>query len=218
MFTENLPLLLESLLSTVYIVFISGLISVFFGTIIAIALFLTGKDQLCENTAVHKVLNFIVSISRSIPFIVLMVALIPLTRFLVGTSIGTTASIVPLTIAAIPFFARILEGKLIQLDSGIFIAAQSMGLSTFQIIKKVLFPELFPHFINCVVILIVSLIEYSTMSGAMGGSGLGNTVLQYGYYQFNTQIMFEALIFIVALVLLVQTVGNKLVKYFSYPT
>ncbi len=218
MWLDDFFLISNSLLSTIYIVCISGIISVFFGTIIALGLFLTSPNQICEQTYIHKILNVFVSISRSIPFIVLMIVLIPFTRFLIGTSIGTTASIVPLSLAAIPFFARILEGKLLQLDSGILVAAQSMGLSTFQIIRKIIFFEILPHFINCIIILLVSLIEYSTMSGAMGGSGLGNTVLQYGYYQFNTQIMIEALLMIVALVITVQVLGNKLVKHFSYPT
>jgi len=218
MLLEDTQLILESLMVTVYIVLISGLISIFCGTLIALGLFFTGKDQICEQKFIHTILGSLVSISRSIPFIILMIALIPFTRFIVGTSLGITASIVPLSIAAIPFFARILEGKLLQVNPGIFVAAQSMGLSTLQTIRKVLFPELLPHFINCIIILLVTLIEFSTMAGAMGGGGLGNTVLQYGYYQFNTRIMIEALIVIIVLVLSVQALGNKVTKYFSYPS
>lgn len=218
MLLEDLSLLSQSLFETLYMVVISGCVSIFFGTGIALALFLSGHGQMCENKKIHAFLNMIVVLGRSIPFIILMIALIPLTRIIIGTAVGTTAAIVPLSIGAIPFFARILEGKLQQLPSGIFIAAQSMGLTVFQVIKKIVLPEMLPYFMNCVTILLVTLIEYSTMAGAIGGGGLGSTALQYGYYQFNTRILLEALVCIVLLVLTVQSVGDKISKYFSYPT
>lgn len=214
---ENAALLFESCVATVYMVFVSALISFCLGLPIALGLTVTAKGQFLSNRFVHKSLGFIVTLGRSIPFIILMIAIIPLTRFLIGTSIGTTAAIVPLSIAAVPFFARILEGKFAALNPGLIEMAQSLGLSPWQIITKVILPESFPAIVNATTVLIVSLTEYSAMAGAVGGSGLGNMAIQYGYYQFNTPVMFLAIFALIFFVLFFQFIGDAITRKVSFP-
>lgn len=216
MFQETLDQLLESTVATVYMVSISGLFAFFIGLPLAVALSVTAKGMFCENVFFHKLLSSIVTIGRSIPFIILMVAIIPITRFLVGTAIGTEAAIVPLSIAAVPFFARLMEGKFASVDSGLIEAAQAMGCSPFQIICKVLLPEAVPGIANACTILFVSLTEFSAMAGAVGGSGLGNMAIQYGYYQFDTLIMLQALVVLVFLVLSIQFIGDFITRKLSH--
>lgn len=216
-FDENLPLLYESTLSTVYMVFVSAFVAFLIGTPIALGLTITAKGKFCQNLPIHKILSSIVTLGRSIPFIILMIAIIPLTRLIVGTSVGTTAAIVPLSIAAIPFFARIVEGKFAAVNPGVIEMAVAMGLSPAQIIFKVLIPEAVPGIANACTILVVSLTEYSAMAGAVGGSGLGNMAIQYGYYQFNTQVMLLALAALVVLVLGLQFLGDFLTRKLSFP-
>jgi D-methionine transport system permease protein len=210
MFDFNL--LYESFLSTLVIVISSASIAFVFGLPIGIALTVTDKNQFLENILVHKILSSIVTFGRAIPFVILMIALIPITRFIVGTSIGTVASIVPLAIASIPFFARIVEGKFKNIPSGITEAGLSMGFSNTQIICKMLIPEALPGLLNAFTILLISLTEYSAMAGAIGGSGLGNMAIQYGYYQFNTPIMMQAVGALILLVLFIQFSGDFLTK------
>lgn len=216
-FEENLPLLYDSTLSTIYMVFISAAVAFFVGTPIAIGLIVTAKGQFYENVFIHKILSYVVTLGRSVPFIILMIAIIPFTRFVVGTSVGTTAAIVPLSVAAIPFFARIVEGKFAAVNSGTIEAAIAMGLSPFQIIKKVLIPEAVPGIANACTILFVSLTEYSAMAGAVGGNGLGNMAIQYGYYQFNTPVMMLALVALVLIVLFFQHTGDFITRKVTYP-
>lgn len=217
-FNDNLPLLYESTLSTIYMVFVSACVAFCFGTPIALGLTVTAKGQFYENKFIHKILTAIVTLGRSIPFIILMIAIIPFTRLLVGTSIGTTAAIVPLSVASIPFFARIVEGKFAAVNSGVIEAAIAMGLSPMQIIFRVLIPEAVPGIANACTILVVSLTEYSAMAGAVGGSGLGNMAIQYGYYQFNTEVMLLALAALILLVLTLQFFGDFLTRKLSFPT
>jgi D-methionine transport system permease protein len=216
MFQETLNTLLESTLATIYMVMVAGFFAFLIGLPIAIGLTVTEKGMLYENIVIHKILSSIVSIGRSIPFIILMVAIIPFTRFVVGTSIGTAAAMVPLSVAAIPFFARVVEGKLAAVNSGLIEAAQAMGASPMQIIYKVLLPEAIPGISNACTILFVSLTEYSAMAGAVGGNGLGNMAIQYGYYQFNTPVMMQALVTLVALVLIIQFVGDLITRKVSH--
>jgi D-methionine transport system permease protein len=196
-------------------VFVSAFIAILFGLPLAVGMTVTEKDQFLENKYLHKSLSFFVTIGRSIPFVILMIAIIPLTRFIVGTSIGTKASIVPLAIAAIPYYARLMEGKLHLVSKGVIEAAQSMGLTPWQIITKVLLKESLPGFLNSTTILFVGLTEYSAMAGALGGSGLGNMAIQYGYYQFNDAVLFQAIVTLIFIVLFFQFVGDFLVKKFS---
>lgn len=211
----DFALLYESFLATILMVFVSGAVAFIFGIPIGIGLTVTGKNQFLENHIIHKILSSIVTLGRSIPFVILMIAIIPLTRFIVGTSIGTLASIVPLAIAAIPYFARLVEGKFKSVQFGVVEAALSMGLTPFQIIFKVLLPEAFPGLLNATTILLVSLTEYSAMAGAIGGSGLGNMAIQYGYYQFNNVVLIQAIIALILLVLLLQFLGDFFTKKFS---
>ncbi|APJ04616.1 methionine ABC transporter permease [Silvanigrella aquatica] len=215
MFLETLSTLLESTLATIYMVIVAGMTAFIFGLPIAIGLTVTAKGMFYENIYVHKILSSIVTIGRSVPFVILMVAIIPFTRFVVGTSIGTAAAMVPLSVAAIPFFARVVEGKLAGVNPGLIEAAQVMGSSPMQIIYKVLLPEAVPGIANACTILFVSLTEYSAMAGAVGGSGLGNMAIQYGYYQFNTPVMMQALVTLVALVLVIQFTGDFITKKVS---
>lgn len=211
----DFPLLSQSFLATIYMIAVSAAVAIFIGTPIAVGLTVTAKKQFLENALIHRILSSIVTLGRSIPFVILMIAVIPLTRFIVGTSIGTAASIVPLAIAAIPYFARLVEGKLHAVPFGVIEAALSMGLSPSQIIFRVLLPEALPGILNAVTILFVSLTEYSAMAGAIGGSGLGNMAIQYGYYQFNNAVMFQAIAALIILVLFLQFVGDTLTKKFS---
>ncbi|KAB8028525.1 methionine ABC transporter permease [Fluviispira multicolorata] len=216
MFQETLSQLLESTFATIYMVAVSGLVAFFIGLPIAIGLTVTAKGMFYENIVVHKILSSFVTIGRSVPFVILMVAIIPFTRFVVGSSIGTAAAMVPLSVAAIPFFARIVEGKFASINSGLIEAAQAMGCSPFQIIYKVLLPEAVPGIANSCTILFVSLTEYSAMAGAVGGSGLGNMAIQYGYYQFNTPVMLQALVVLVLLVLIIQFTGDYITRKISH--
>lgn len=215
MFQETLSTLLDSTLATIYMVIVAGLSAFLVGLPIAIGLTVTAKGMFYENAFAHKILSSVVTIGRSVPFVILMVAIIPFTRFMVGTSIGTAAAMVPLSVAAIPFFARVVEGKLSGVNPGLIEAAQAMGSSPIQIIYKVLLPEAVPGISNACTILFVSLTEYSAMAGAVGGSGLGNMAIQYGYYQFNTPVMMQALVTLVALVLIIQFVGDFITRKVS---
>ncbi len=216
MFLETLNTLVESTLATIYMVVVAGITAFIIGLPIAIGLTVTAKGMFYENIGVHKLLSSMVTIGRSVPFVILMVAIIPLTRFIVGTSIGTAAAMVPLSVAAIPFFARVVEGKLASVNKGLIEAAQAMGSSPLQIIFKVLLPEAIPGIANASTILFVSLTEYSAMAGAVGGSGLGNMAIQYGYYQFDTPVMLQALVTLVALVLVIQFTGDYITKKVSH--
>ncbi len=216
MFLETLNTLAESTLATIYMVVVAGITAFIIGLPIAIGLTVTAKGMFYENIGVHKLLSSIVTIGRSVPFVILMVAIIPLTRFIVGTSIGTAAAMVPLSVAAIPFFARVVEGKLASVNKGLIEAAQAMGSSPMQIIFKVLLPEAVPGIANAATILFVSLTEYSAMAGAVGGSGLGNMAIQYGYYQFDTPVMLQALVTLVVLVLVIQFTGDYITKKLSH--
>ncbi|RDB35121.1 methionine ABC transporter permease [Spirobacillus cienkowskii] len=216
MFLETLNTLLDATLSTIYMVLVAGFSAFIVGLPIAIGLTVTAKGMFYENVLVHKILSSIVTIGRSVPFVILMVAIIPFTRFIVGSSIGTAAAMVPLSVAAIPFFARVVEGKLASVNSGLIEAAQAMGASPIQIIYKVLLPEAVPGISNACTILFVSLTEYSAMAGAVGGSGLGNMAIQYGYYQFNTPVMLQALVMLVLLVLIIQFLGDFITRKVSH--
>lgn len=211
----DFSLLYESFTATILMVVVSAAVALLFGIPIGIGLTVTAKGQFLENSFIHKVLSAVVTLGRSIPFVILMIAVIPLTRFIVGTSIGTKASIVPLAIASIPYFARLVEGKFKTIHFGIIEASLSMGLSPLQIIFKVLLPETFPGILNATTILLVSLTEYSAMAGAIGGSGLGNMAIQYGYYQFNNAILLQALAALILLVLILQNVGDFFTKKMS---
>lgn len=207
---EMLVLLAKSFWETTYMVAVSSFISALLGIPLGIILVTTNKGHILENRSLNRVLGAIVNAARSTPFIILMVAIIPVTRLLVGTSIGTNAAIVPLSIAAIPFVARIVESALKEVDYGVIEAAQSMGASPREIITKVLIPEAMPAIILGITLTIISLIGYSAMAGAIGGGGLGDLAIRYGYQRFRADIMLITVVILIAQVQIVQSAGDYL--------
>lgn len=196
--------------NTIYMVAASAFFAFLIGLPLGVILMITDRDGLWENRAAHKVLGFLVNIGRSIPFAILIVAIFPFTRWIVGTSIGTTASIVPLTIAAAPFMARVIESALKEIDKQIIESGIVMGSTRMQIIFKILLPEALPSLINGITLTIVNLIGYSAMAGLVGGGGLGKVAIQYGYQRFNGFLMLLTLVILLLLVELVQWVGQGL--------
>jgi D-methionine transport system permease protein len=207
-----IALLLDALQQTLAMVFAAGLIGFLFGIPLGVLLHTSKKSGLLENISFNKVLGTVINIGRSIPFIILLVAIIPFTRFIVGSSIGTSAAIVPLTIAAIPFIARLVEGALLEVPSGLVEAAQAMGAKPMQIITKVLLPEALPGIINAVTITLVTLVGYSAMAGTVGGGGLGDVGIRYGYQRFDGTVMMITVVILVILVQIIQSLGDHLVK------
>ena len=209
---EMLALLAEALGETLYMVAISTLISTVIGIPLGVVLVTTSRGHILENLPVNHVLGAIANATRSTPFIILMVAIIPLTRILAGTSIGTNAAVVPLSIAAIPFVGRIVESSLREVDYGLIEAAQSMGASPLQIIRRVLLPEAMPSIILGLTLTIISLIGYSAMAGAIGGGGLGDLAIRFGYQRFRVDVMIATVIILIALVQAVQSCGDILAR------
>lgn len=205
---EMLSLLLKSFWETCYMVAASTLLATLVGMPLGVILTITGKGHILENKGVNSILGAIVNATRSTPFIILMVAIIPLTRIIVGSSIGTTAAIVPLTISAAPFIARIIESSLLEIDPGVIEASQAMGASPMQIILKVLLPEAMHSIVLGITLAIISLIGYSAMAGALGGGGLGDLAIRYGYQRFRMDIMIATVIILIAQVQIVQSLGN----------
>ena len=209
---QVVKLLLTGTLDTLQMTVISTVMAMLIGIPLGVVLVITSKGHILENTALNKILGAIINATRSIPFIILMVAIIPFTRMVVGTSIGTTAACVPLTLAAIPFLARLVETSIKDIQFGVIEAAQSMGASPFQIIRKVLLPEALPTIIDNVTELIVNLIGYSAMAGAIGGGGLGDIAIRYGYQRFQGDIMLATIIILIIMVQVIQMVGDALSK------
>ncbi|ATJ83016.1 methionine ABC transporter permease [Halomonas beimenensis] len=207
-----LELILEATLDTLYMVAVSGLISAALGIPLGVLLYVTRPRQILEQPALNGVLGVITNIGRSVPFIILMVAIIPFTRALVGSSIGTNAAVVPLTIAAIPFVARLVEGALNEISPGLVEAAQSMGATPWQIITKVLLPEARGGIFTALTVTIVTLVSYSAMAGAVGGGGLGDLGIRYGYNRFNPTIMLITVVILVVMVQGFQSLGDYLVR------
>ncbi|MEV4258057.1 methionine ABC transporter permease, partial [Spirillospora sp. NPDC049652] len=191
-------------------------ITAVFGVLLGLALVVTDRRGLAPLPAVHHVLGLVVNIGRSIPFIILLVALLPLTRALVGTTIGTTAAIVPLAISAIPFYARLVETSLREVDPGVVDAARAMGASRVQIAGKVLLREARPGLLAGLTVTFVALIGYSAMAGAIGGGGLGDIAIRYGYQRFENTVMIAVVAVIVVLVQVVQLLGDRLVRRLSH--
>ena len=205
-----IPTLWEGTLDTLYMVGVSTFFTLLFGLPLGVLLVITDKKGLTPAPAFNQILGVAVNILRSLPFIILLVLLIPFTRWVVGTTIGATAAIVPLAIAAIPFFARVAETSLREVDHGLVEAAQAMGCSNWQIIYKVFIPEAFPSLILGGALTIISLISYSAMAGAIGGGGLGDLAIRYGYQRYETEIMVVTVILLILLVQGIQYLGNKL--------
>ena len=207
---QIINLLLQGFLETIQMTVISTVVAVLIGVPLGVVLVITSRGHIMQNEAVNKVLGAIVNATRSIPFIILMVAIIPFTRLVAGTSIGTTAACVPLTLAAIPFLARLVETAIKEVNGGVIEAAQSMGATPLQIIWKVLLPEALPTLIDNITVLIVNLISYSAMAGAIGGGGLGDIAIRYGYQRFQGDVMLATIIILIVLVQVIQSVGDYL--------
>ncbi|MDI6005106.1 methionine ABC transporter permease [Cobetia marina] len=207
-----LELVLSSTLETLYMVAVAGLISAALGIPLGVALYTSRPGQILARPVLNSVLSIITNIGRSVPFIILMVAIIPLTRLIAGSSIGTNAAIVPLTIASIPFVARLIEGALNEVGPGLVEAAQAMGATPMQIITKVLLPEARGGIINGLTITVVTLISYSAMAGTVGGGGLGDLGIRYGYNRFDPMVMLVTVIILVVMVQGFQSLGDHLVR------
>lgn len=201
-------LLFKSLAETLYMLSVSAIIAAIIGIPLGILLVVTEKNGILVCPVLNKPLAFAINMVRSIPFIILMVAIIPFTRMVAGTSIGTTAAIVPLTIAAIPYTARMVETSIREIPFGLIEAAESMGASPYQIIKKVLIPEALPSIIENMTVVIVSLIGSSAMAGTIGGGGLGDLAIRYGYQRFQADVMIATIIVLIIIVQLIQFIGN----------
>ena len=205
---EFWPLLVESTGQTLYMVIAATVIAYVLGTPLGILVVITAPESIWPHKTVHAVLSWIINIGRSIPFIILLVALLPFTRTIVGTTIGATATIVPLTIAATPFVARMIKTSLLELDTGVIEMAQAMGANIWQIITKVFLTESLPSIIRGFSITIISLIGYSAMAGAVGGGGLGDLAIRYGYYRYQSDVMIRTIILLVIIVQIIQMVGD----------
>lgn len=190
--------------------------AVFFSTVIGIPigliLFLTSKGRLLQNTWVYSILSFIINVLRSVPFIILLIVMIPATTMLVGTSLGAKGTIPPLVIGAFPFFARLVENALKEIDNGIFHMAESCGASTWQIIWHILLPEITPSLIASITVTAIALVSYTAMAGTVGGGGLGDLAIRYGYQRFQTDVMLITVVLMVVMVQVIQVFGDLLIR------
>lgn len=203
-------LFIQPLVETLYMVLFSTIFSVLLGFPLGILLVITEKDNIWEKPLLNKILNGIINALRSFPFLILMILLFPLSKLIVGTRIGTKATIVPLSIAAAPFVARVMESSFKEVDKGVIELSLSMGASIPQIIFRVLIPEAMPSIILGITLTIINLIGYSALAGALGGGGLGDLAIRFGYYGFKTDVMIYSVLIIAFLVQSIQFLGNKL--------
>ena len=211
-FTRIRSDLFLALVETLYMVFFSTLFSFILGFALATVMIMTGPHGLRPNHRIYAVLDMVVDILRSLPFIILIIAIMPVTRFIMGTAIGTTATILPLTIAAAPFAARIIEANFLEVDRGVIEAARSFGASTTQIIFRVMLPEALPAIILNVAVLAIALIGYSAMAGTVGGGGLGDLAYRLGYNRFQTDVTIWCILVLIVLVRCIQSLGNLLYR------
>ncbi len=209
---NKLPELGKSVVDTFYMIGISGGISFVFGLILGIILVVTKKGNILENKIVFNVLDKIINIFRSIPFIILLAAAIPLTRAIVGTAVGTKGALVPLVIGTVPFFTRQIESALSELDNGLIEAAQSMGSSPLEIIFRVYLKESIPNIIRATTITFISLVGLTAMAGSVGGGGLGDLAIRYGYQRFQNDVTFVTIIILLIIVNLIQGIGDLIIK------
>ncbi len=212
---DIIALLVKATLDTLHMVAVSGALGTLIGLPLGVLLAVTGRGELLESVIFNRIVGAVVNIARSTPFIILVVAIIPFTRLVAGTSIGTAAAIVPLTVAAIPFIARVVEGAVREVDRGLIEAAQAMGATPLQIIVKVLLPEARPAIALGLTLAAVSLIGYSAMVGAVGGGGLGDLGIRYGYQRFLPEVMLAVVVVLVVLVQIVQSAGDWLARRFN---
>lgn len=208
---EYFSKLLTATGETLYMVFVSTVFAAIFGTIVGIVVTVTAKNGIRPNKPINAIFEVIVNIGRSIPFIILLILLIPFTRLMAGSALGTTAAIVPLTVAAIPFVARVVDSALKEIDGGVIEAAQSMGSNMWQIIFKVMIPESLPSLLRGLSLTIINLVGYSAMAGAVGGGGLGDLAYKDGYIRYDTMTILLAVVVLVVIVQLIQWIFNLVV-------
>lgn len=209
-------MMLEGIRDTVYMTVVSTLFGYILGLPLGIALTLTDKNGLRQNRTIYRTLDVIINITRSVPFLILLIVVMPLTKLLVGKSYGSTATIVPLTLAAAPLIGRMVESSLKEVNKGVIEAAVSMGAKTKTIVFKVLIGEARTSLLVGVTIVLGTVLGYSAMAGVVGGGGLGDIAIRYGYYRYDTPVMLVTLVFIVAIVQLMQVVGTLLAKRMDY--
>lgn len=206
----------QATLDTLTMTGFSLLFTVLLGLPLGVILFLTSRGQVLQQAALYASLSFIVNILRSVPFIILLIVLIPFTLFLVGTSLGVPGTIPPLVIGTAPFFARLVENVLRELDKGIIEACQAMGAKTYQTVLFALLPEALPGLLAAMTVTTIALVSYAAMSGVIGGGGLGDLALRFGYQRFQTDVMIVTVTILIILVQLIQFLGDKLVARFSH--
>lgn len=209
---KMIQLLITGIGETLYMVVISTVVAYVFGIPLGVIMYITDKKGICRNRIINLVVGVIINIIRSVPFLILLVAILPFTRLVVGTTIGPTATIVPLIVAAIPFVARMVESSLKEVDGGVIEAAKAMGSSNFQIITKVLLPEAKPSLLVGLTIAITTILGYSAMAGFTGGGGLGAIATNYGYYRYQTDVMLITVAVLVIIVQIFQEVGIRIVN------
>lgn len=207
---ELLPLLLTGLWESLYMTVVSTLLAYLLGLPLGIVLVVTDRDGICPVPWLNTVLGVLVNMLRSVPFLILLVAIIPFTRLIVGTVIGSTATIVPLVIGSAPFVARMVESSIKEVDAGVIEAAQSMGASPFQIVWKVLLPEAKPSLVVGAAIAVTTILSYSALAGFTGGGGLGAIAINYGYYRYQSDIMWTTVLILVIIVQIFQEVGMRI--------
>ena len=212
MYNSMIDLLIKGTWETIFMTFVSGFFGFVLGLPIGVSLFITRRGQIEENKTVNSILSVLVNIFRAIPFIILIVWMIPFTRIIVGTSIGVAAALVPLSIGAAPFIARMVENSLLEIPNGLIEASRAMGATPLQIIRKVLLPEALPSLINSATITLITLVGYSAMGGAVGAGDLGQIGYQYGYVGYDLTIMNIVLCLLVAFVFLIQFTGDFISK------
>ncbi len=213
--TSMTMIIVNATWETLYMVLVSGFFATLLGLPLGFLVWGSAPHRLMEKPWLHQSLSGVINVLRSVPFIILMLAIIPLTRFVVGTSIGTTAAIVPLAVCAFPFVARITESALDELGSGLIEAAHAMGATHFQIMLKVLLPEALPSVIRGLTLMVISLVGYSAMAGAVGGGGLGDVAIRYGYQRFEWGVMLMTVLILVIMVQLIQISGDRLTRQWA---
>ncbi|HEV7935325.1 MAG TPA: methionine ABC transporter permease [Actinomadura sp.] len=212
---EMVPLLKDATVDTLYMVGVSTLLTAVLGLLLGVLLVLTDRGGLLSLPPVNRLLGAVVNIGRSLPFIILLIALMPFTRLIVGTTIESTAAIVPLTVGAIPFYARLVETALREVDRDVIAAARAMGASVREIVVKVLLREARPGLAAGLTVTVIALIGYSAMAGAIGGGGLGDVAVRYGYERFETGVMVATVVVLVVLVQLIQMLGDLVARRLS---
>lgn len=214
--SDLMSMILEASVETLYMTGVAALFTLVFGLPLGVLLVISDRGGIWERPAFNRVLGALVNIGRSAPFVILMVAVAPLTRLIIGTSIGTGAAIVPLVVAAVPFMGRVVEQSLHEVDPGLIEAATAMGSSNWQIVTKVLVPEALPSLIRGTALMLVNLIGYSAMAGAIGGGGLGDVAVKWGYMRYRNDVMLASLVVLLAMVQVMQWIGDSLANRFTH--